>query len=150
MSWRRSNSSVDKKVIEPKRIMDANVPADDRTVIGSVTKLKGDIEGTNDVSLLGEFRGKARLGGLLFVGASGKFDGEARAKNIVIEGKMTGTIMAQEKIEVRLSGRLTGTVICRQIAIADGAFFEGEVKRESGQEIAPSFFIEKRKELQKR
>jgi cytoskeletal protein CcmA (bactofilin family) len=35
--------------------------------------------------------------------------------------------------------------VCQNIAIAEGAYFEGEVKMESGMSVTPVYFTEKRK-----
>ena len=110
-------------------------------------RVKGQIEGGDDVHLDGEFEGKFNLDSLLFIGRSGKFKGIVEARNIVVEGLLEGEIKAGEKIELRQSGSIKGNVVCQKIAIAEGAYFEGEVKMESGKNVTPVYFTEKRKML---
>ena len=131
-----------------KRISDENTTEEKRTLIGAATRLKGQIEGGNDVYLDGEFEGNFNLDSLLFVGKSGKFKGIVDARNIVVEGRLEGEINARDKIELRQSGSIKGNVVCKNIAIAEGAYFEGEVKMESGKSVTPVYFTEKRKTLQ--
>ena len=131
-----------------KRIMDENTTEEKRTLIGAATRIKGQIEGGNDVYLEGEFEGNFNLDSLLFVGKNGRFKGKVEARDIIVEGKLDGEIVARGKIELRHNGFIKGNVICQNIAIAEGAYFEGEVKMENGNNITPVYFTEKRKALQ--
>jgi|GEM_PF-4038529 len=53
--------------------------------------------------------------------------------------------MVRERIEVRSSGRMEGNIVCQKIAIAEGAFMDGEVHTHKGKPLSPEYFTEKRK-----
>jgi cytoskeletal protein CcmA (bactofilin family) len=56
-----------------------------------------------------------------------------------------GTLTA-DRVEIRASARVSGTLTARVVAIADGAFYEGEVRMEgSGASSAPLYFKDRRK-----
>jgi cytoskeletal protein CcmA (bactofilin family) len=135
-------------VMQYKRISDEDMTEEKRTLIGAATRLTGQIDGENDVYLDGEFEGNFNLDSLLFIGKSGKFKGKVEARDIIVEGKLDGEIVARGKIELRQNGFIKGNVICQNIAIAEGAYFEGEVKLKSGKNVTPVYFTEKRKMLQ--
>jgi cytoskeletal protein CcmA (bactofilin family) len=66
---------------------------------------------------------------------------------MIIEGNVEGEIVVQNKIELRASGYFNGTLVCKQIAIEEGAFFQGGVNMEDGREVSPTYFKEKRKDF---
>jgi cytoskeletal protein CcmA (bactofilin family) len=92
--------------------------------------------------------GNINLKGLLVIGRDCSFSGHAEANHIIVEGRMDGRIKALDKIEIRASGHVQGKITCQQIAIAEGAFLDGEVKSKKGGTVTPSYFVEKRKGLQ--
>ena len=119
-----------------------------KTIIGESTKVKGDITGDCDVLLEGKFDGKMNLDSLLFVNKTGNAKGKVKTENMIVEGTVEGEIVVQDKIEVRASGRFNGTLFCKQIAIEEGAFFQGNINMNGSQKVSPTYFKEKRKNLQ--
>jgi cytoskeletal protein CcmA (bactofilin family) len=119
-----------------------------KAIISENTTIKGNMTGNEEVILHGKFNGKMNLNSLLFVKITGNLKGMVKTENMIIEGEVEGEIVVQNKIEVRASGRFNGELICKQIAIEEGAFFQGNISMESGQEVSPTYFKEKRKELQ--
>ena len=118
-----------------------------RTVIGEKTEIKGNLTDENDVILHGKFNGDMNLNSLLFVKKNGDLKGNVKTANMIVEGEVNGEITVQNKIEVRTPGRFNGTLICKQIAIEEGAFFQGNVNMENGDKVSPTYFKEKRKDL---
>ena len=118
-----------------------------KTVIGESTSIKGDLSGQEDVFYSGQFDGKMKLNSLLMVKKSGKVKGKLKLDDIVVEGEVEGEVVVKNKVEIRASGRFKGNVICSQIAIEEGAFFQGDVNMKDGLEIQPTIFKEKRGEL---
>jgi cytoskeletal protein CcmA (bactofilin family) len=119
-----------------------------KTIIGESTKVKGNITGDCDVILQGKFNGKMNLDSLLFVNKTGNVKGKVKTENMIVEGTINGEIVVQDKIEVRDSGRFNGNLCCKQIAIEEGAFFQGNINMNDGQKGTPTYFKEKRKDLQ--
>lgn len=120
-----------------------------KTIVGETTKIKGDFISDDDIVLHGKFEGKLKSKSLLFVKRNGKIKGEVRAGNMILAGEVEGEIAVSNKIEVRKNARFTGSVKCDRIAIEEGAFFQGDVNKEDGKEVTPTYFKEKRKDVLK-
>ncbi len=134
--------------MQNQRIADTIADTGQRSSISKTTIITGEISGQGDLRLEGRFEGDLKLQGVLFIGGECSFQGKAEAENIIIEGRVEGRIKALEKIEIRAGGQVRGKIICQQIAIAEGAFLEGDVESGKGKLVAPIYFNEKRKELQ--
>lgn len=134
--------------MQNQRIADTVADADQRSSIAKTASITGEISGRGDLRLDGRLEGELKLQGILFIGAEGSFKGKAEADNIIIEGRAEGRIRAADKIEIRASGQVKGKIVCQQIAIAEGAFLDGDVESGKGKLVAPTYFSEKRKELQ--
>ena len=118
---------------------------DVETKIGPNLKIKGEIEGRDNVRLEGKFEGNANIGGLFFVGPQGDFKGELTADHVIIEGTCKGNVSAKKKIELRTSAKFHGNIASNTIAIAEGSFFEGEIKMNETEGAKEFSFEEKRK-----
>jgi len=57
------------------------------------------------------------------------------AGEIVVLGKVSGNLVASDRVDIRSGGSLTGDVVAQRISIEDGAFFKGGIDiRKSGTE----------------
>ena len=119
-----------------------------KAIISENTRIKGNMTGNEDIILHGKFNGNMNLNSLLFVKGTGNIKGQVKAANMIIEGEVDGEIVVQNKIEVRANGRFNGELICKQIAIEEGAFFKGNINMDNGLHVSPTYFKEKRKDLQ--
>jgi cytoskeletal protein CcmA (bactofilin family) len=134
--------------MQNQRIADTIADDRQRSSVSKTTTITGEISGQGDLRLDGRFDGDLKLQGILFIGAECSFQGKAEAENIIIEGRVEGRIKALDKIEIRAGGQVRGKIVCQQIAIAEGAFLDGNVESGKGKLVAPTYFSEKRKELQ--
>jgi len=133
--------------MQNQRITDTVIPMEQKNVITPSTIINGEIQGQGDLNLEGQFIGNISIKGLLFIGKAGSFKGEATAENMILEGRVEGMIKVTAKIEIRFSGSLQGNIFCQKIAIAEGAFIDGEIRTRKGKSLAPEYFEEKRKGL---
>lgn len=134
--------------MQNQRIADNASESKENSSMTKATSITGEISGQGDLRLEGRIDGDIKLKGLLFIDKECHFQGQAEAENIIIEGRMEGRIQASDKIEIRAGGHVQGRIVCQQIAIAEGAFLDGDVKSMKGNLLAPTYFNEKRKELQ--
>jgi cytoskeletal protein CcmA (bactofilin family) len=105
------------------------------TAIFEGLSVKGDVKGSHNLFLNGEFEGTIDLTALLFVGKTGKLKGEVKAEYVIIEGEVEGKVMAHEKVELRDTGKYRGEILTPAVMISDNAFFDGTVKMlKEGQE----------------
>ncbi len=100
----------------------------DTTAIFEGISVKGNVKGSHNLLLNGEFEGAIDLTALLLVGKTGKLKGEVKAQYIIIEGEVEGKVMADEKVELRDTGKYRGEILAPAIMISDNAFFDGTVK----------------------
>ena len=112
----------------------ASVPAASRSrnqstaTIGKSLKIKGTLGGLEDVYVDGEVEGNIELEeNTLTVGPNGNISADVKAKNITVLGRLTGNVVAGERIEIRKTGSLEGAVTSTRIVIEDGAVFRGSI-----------------------
>ncbi|MFH2107222.1 MAG: polymer-forming cytoskeletal protein [Chrysiogenia bacterium] len=134
--------------MQNQRIADNAAASEQKSSISKATTITGEISGKGELRLDNQMNGVITLKGLLIIGRDGNFSGRVEADHIIVEGRVEGRIKALDKIEIRAGGHVQGKIVCQQIAIAEGAFLDGEVKSRKGSPIAPDYFIEKRKDLQ--
>ncbi|WP_455199361.1 bactofilin family protein [Kaarinaea lacus] len=97
------------------------------TSVGPDNAFKGTITGTGHSIILGQVEGDCDIEGTLVVGDGGVWNGNIFAENVVIAGKVTGNIVAKEKIDVVSTADIKGSLTSPFIAIAEGAIHEGEI-----------------------
>jgi len=87
--------------------------------------VEGEISGDESLHVDGRVKGIIRLKGDLFVGVSGIVEAEIDARNVVIQGTITGKVLARRQLEVQPSGRFNGECTAASYEIREGAIFEG-------------------------
>jgi cytoskeletal protein CcmA (bactofilin family) len=103
--------------------------------------LRGELSANEDLLIEGQFEGTIALEDhCLTVGADGQVKAEIRARQVVIQGTVSGNVMAREKVEIRRSGHIVGDLMAGAVAIEEGAYFKGSVDilREEAHEGARS------------
>jgi cytoskeletal protein CcmA (bactofilin family) len=127
-----------------RRFTDAVDP--NATVIGPGTQVKGELVAEGPVELAGLLDGDARVSAHLRVRPGARVTGRLEAKSVVVEGEVTGASVAAERIEIGATARVSSSIQARVVAIAEGAFFEGEVRMDAtGAPGTPITFTEKRR-----
>ena len=87
--------------------------------------VEGEISGEENLHVDGRVKGTIRLSGDLFVGTSGVVEAEIDARSIVIQGAVSGKVLARRQLEVQPSGRFNGEATAASYEIRQGAVFEG-------------------------
>jgi cytoskeletal protein CcmA (bactofilin family) len=96
--------------------------------IGKSVVIKGELSGSEDLTIEGAVDGKIELRqNVLTIGANGKIKAEIFAKAVIVEGEVHGNITATEKVDIRESGSVDGDVVAPRVAISDGAHFRGSI-----------------------
>ncbi|MBX7115182.1 MAG: polymer-forming cytoskeletal protein [Myxococcaceae bacterium] len=97
------------------------------TVIGSSIVIDGEISGDEDLVIQGTVKGKISLKESLYVENSGVVEADIDTQNVEIAGRVTGNILASDKVELKTDCRVVGDIKAPRILIADGASFKGNV-----------------------
>src|SRR6266853_3351753 len=96
--------------------------------IGSSLFIKGEVSGSEDLTVEGRVEGRIDLKDHnLTIANSGKVNAEIHAKSVTVIGEVMGNILADEKVEIADTGRLTGDIHAPRVSISDGAQFRGSV-----------------------
>ncbi len=115
--------SVHAPEIEAKRHMDKDV-----VNIGKSVVIKGELNGSEDLTVEGNVEGKIELRDhVLTIGPHGKIKAEVFAKVVIVLGEVVGNINASEKVDIRDNGSVDGDIVSPRVAIAEGAHFRGSV-----------------------
>lgn len=105
--------------------------------IGQTIFIKGELTGTEDLTIEGRVEGKIELKDHnLTIGPNGKIKADVYAKSIIITGEVLGNAYASEKVEITNSGVLQGDITSPRIVIADGAQFKGSVDMNKGNSVS--------------
>jgi len=97
--------------------------------LGKSVVIKGDLSGSEDLTLCGQMEGSIRLPDhTLTIGPDADIRAEISAKAVVIMGAVTGNVTAAEKVDIRATGSLTGELASPRLAITEGGSLRGTVQ----------------------
>ncbi|MCP4897405.1 MAG: polymer-forming cytoskeletal protein [bacterium] len=102
------------------------------TVIGPEAEVKGEIRGHTNVQVWGTVEGTIDVDGLFWLRATGKVSDSVTATDMVIEGEITGSLTAGDKVDLRPTSRVAGDITAATLAVAEGSFFEGQISMPDG------------------
>lgn len=97
------------------------------TFLGANVTIEGTVTGSEPVLIEGTVRGKVNLTGELRIGTKARIEATVHAKNVTIEGKLTGDVSADERVELVASATVDGNIKAPKIVVAEGARFRGSV-----------------------
>jgi cytoskeletal protein CcmA (bactofilin family) len=127
---------------DTKRYMDKDV-----VNIGKSVVIKGELNGSEDLTVEGQVEGKIELREhVLTIGPHGRIKAEIFAKAVIVLGEVTGNIVASEKVDIRDNGSVDGDIVSPRVAIAEGAHFRGSVdmqRKAAAPAAAPAPKVEK-------
>lgn len=96
--------------------------------IGKSLHIKGELSGSEDLTIDGKVEGKITLHGQhVTIGPNGHVTAEIQAKSVVVGGQMKGNIIADDRVEVVATGAMLGDVRAPRVILADGARFKGSI-----------------------
>jgi len=102
-------------------------PAFNGTFFGPNVTIDGTVTGSEPVMVEGTIKGTINLTGELRVGTKARIEAKVHARNVIVEGKLTGDISADERVELVASSTVDGNIKAPKIIVAEGARFRGNV-----------------------
>jgi cytoskeletal protein CcmA (bactofilin family) len=102
-------------------------PAHNGTYFGPNVTIEGTVTGSEPVFIEGTVIGKINLTGELRVGTKARIEATVHAKNVTVEGKLTGDVSADDRVELVSSATVDGNIKAPKIVVAEGARFRGSV-----------------------
>jgi cytoskeletal protein CcmA (bactofilin family) len=106
--------------------------------IGKSVVIKGELNGSEDLTIEGHVEGTIQLKEhVLTIGPNGRIKAQVYAKSVIVLGEVTGNVTASEKVDIRDNGSVDGDIVSPRVAIAEGAHFRGSVDMQRKGGVAP-------------
>jgi cytoskeletal protein CcmA (bactofilin family) len=106
----------------------AGLPGRETVNIGKSVVIKGELSGSEDLTIEGQVDGKIELReNVLTIGPNARIKAQVFAKSVIVLGKVNGNVSASEKVDIREHGSVEGDIVSPRLAIADGAYFRGAI-----------------------
>jgi cytoskeletal protein CcmA (bactofilin family) len=96
--------------------------------IGKSVVIKGELNGSEDLTIEGQVEGKIELRqNVLTIGPNARIKAQVFAKSVIVLGEVTGNVAASDKVDIRDNGSVDGDIAAPRVAIAEGAHFRGSI-----------------------
>lgn len=113
-------------------------PKANSAFISGTISIKGELSGTEDVVVAGEFEGNINLPSQsLTITQSGKVRADVHANVVEIQGELIGDIEGVDKVLITPTGRMQGNIKSPRVILDDGAQFKGSIDMEPAPQPAP-------------
>ena len=97
--------------------------------IGISVSIKGEIKGSEDLTVDGQVEGKIELPEhTLTIGPNATVVADINAKVVTVFGSVIGTVVAREKADIRKTASVEGSLSCGRLAVQEGARINGKVE----------------------
>jgi cytoskeletal protein CcmA (bactofilin family) len=97
--------------------------------IGISVSIKGEINGSEDLTVDGQVEGKIDLPEhTLTIGPNATVVADINAKVVTVFGTVIGSVVAREKADVRKSASVEGSLSCGRLAVQEGATINGKIE----------------------
>ena len=106
------------------------------SLLGKEIKILGKISSTGALQLDGVVEGEIKASKLV-IEKSAKVVGSVTSEDLVIKGRIIGPVFGK-KVRFGASARVEGDTFHETIAIEDGAYYEGSIKRHSNVSDKPN------------
>lgn len=94
--------------------------------LGKGTKVTGKLTFEGPGRIEGEVDGEIAAQDTLTVGEGANVSAKISGATIVIEGKVTGDVVARQRLELRATGRVHGNVTTPSLIVHEGAILDGQ------------------------
>jgi cytoskeletal protein CcmA (bactofilin family) len=85
------------------------------------TSFEGKVTFRGLVRIDGHFRGEAHADGTLVVGSTGLVEADLEVHALVVEGRVSGNVIARDRVELAPGARLEGGLETARLLVAEGA-----------------------------
>ncbi|MFP4467159.1 MAG: polymer-forming cytoskeletal protein [Candidatus Goldiibacteriota bacterium] len=100
------------------------------TLIAPGCEVKGHLISKGGIRIDGKVEGNITCTGTVTIGEQALVKGDVEAKNILIGGKVTGDVIAKQKLEILNTGKMHGDIRTPKLIVAEGVIFEGTCEME--------------------
>lgn len=96
--------------------------------VGKGVEFKGIISYSGTVRIDGYLDGEIHTEGILLVGEDAVIQAKITAGTVVCKGKITGDIVAKERVKLRAPAVVSGSVKTPVLSMEDGVLFNGDLE----------------------
>jgi len=101
-------------------------------VLGKTTSFTGFLKFATTLRIQGNFRGTIEATGDLIVDKDAVVDADhITVSSLTVYGSISGTVLAQNKVDMMSGAKVHGDVSAAKLRIADGVLFDGKCKMTS-------------------
>jgi cytoskeletal protein CcmA (bactofilin family) len=100
-------------------------PSDGRAYLDRGSKITGKISFEGPARIDGEVDGEIDAKDSLVIGETAAVTAQIRAASVSVAGKVSGDIVATQRIEIRPSAKVSGNITAPVLSVQEGAHFEG-------------------------
>jgi len=97
-----------------------------KNTLNSDVEVKGTLKFSGDLTFDGKLEGDINSEGTLNLGDNAVIKGTIDVGSIVVRGKITGNIIAKEKIDIKAKTELFGDIRAAKLVIEEGVTFVGK------------------------
>jgi len=102
-------------------------------IIGEGTEISGKLFVPGSIRVDCKIDGEVSISDQLTVGKTGFLKGTVKTKDAVIGGRMEGTLVVSNRIELQKSAKIKVDLVCKLLVIEEGVVFDGTCSMSSGQ-----------------
>ena len=90
--------------------------------------LTGDLKFEDGFRIDGKFEGKITAGSDLVIGENADVEADIKVERLTVNGSLQGNAVATDRIELHPKARVLADLTTPNLAIQEGAFFQGSCK----------------------
>jgi cytoskeletal protein CcmA (bactofilin family) len=103
--------------------------------LGKGAKFKGTLTFEGTVRIDGRLDGEIHTKGTVIIGEHAIIEGDIDADSVISGGRISGNIVASEKVKLLAPGSLIGTIKTPLLSLQEGVMFSGKCEAEGRGEI---------------
>src|SRR5436190_18599999 len=101
-------------------------PNSTKNVLNSDVEIKGNLRFAGELTLEGKLEGEISSEGTLQLGDTAVVNGNINVASVIVRGKVTGNIIAKEKVDIKTKAEVFGDVRSSKLVIEEGVTFVGK------------------------
>ena len=103
-------------------------PPQARAMLDRDSEVSGKLSFSGPTRIDGTLRGEVRASDVLVIGETGHVDGTVHASSLIILGRVEGTVLGAERVEIGPRGVLRGAIETRALVVREGGILDGDCK----------------------
>lgn len=99
-----------------------------KNVLNSDVEIKGNVRFSGELTFDGKLDGEIHSDGTLNLSENAVINGNINVGSVILRGKVTGNVVAKDKIEIKSKSELFGDIRSAKLVIEEGVTFVGKTE----------------------